>query len=84
MLIDIHTLFVLLFSYFLPIHYVFTGFSIAFLKGIIFFAMSRDVFSFVDIVMALCMLLLLFGIMPLFLKILIFLYLVYKIWMSIQ
>lgn len=84
LLVDLHTLFVLLFSPFLPIHYIFTGFSIAFLKGVIFYIISKDLFSLLDIIMALFMLLLLFGIMPLFLKIIIFLYLGYKIYMSIQ
>lgn len=83
LLVDIHTLFVLLFSSTLPMHYVFTGFSIAFIKGLFFYLMGRDLFSLIDIIMSILMLLLLFGIMPLFLKLIIFFYLVYKIWMSL-
>ena len=84
LLIDIHTLFVLVFSSTLSTMYIFTGFSLAFLKGIVFFILSKDLLSFVDIIMSLLMLLLLFSMMPLVLKIIIFFYLFYKIWMSIM
>ena len=82
-LIDIHTLFVLLFHSNLNYGYIFTGFSIAFVKGLIFFSIGRDLFSLIDIIISLLMLLLLFNIMPLIIKIIIALYLSYKIIMSL-
>ena len=84
LLVDIHTLFVLLFASYLPTLYVFTGFSIAFAKGLIFYLMSRDIFSLIDIIMSILMILLIFNIMPMIMKVIIFVYLVYKIWMSLQ
>lgn len=78
-LIDIHTLFVLLFYNSLPWYYIFSGFSLAFVKGLIFYIIGRDFFSLLDMIISVLMLLLLFSIMPLFLKIIIGLYLTYKI-----
>ncbi|MFT4244691.1 MAG: hypothetical protein ACMXYB_04540 [Candidatus Woesearchaeota archaeon] len=82
-LIDIHTLLVLLLSNSLGIAYIFTGFSLAFVKGLIFFLMGRDLFSLIDMIVAVLMLLLLLSLMPLILKILIAMYLLYKIVFSL-
>ena len=82
-LIDVHTLLVLLFSNSLSLAYIFTGFSLAFVKGLIFFLMGRDLFSLIDMIIAVLMLLLLLSIMPLILKIIIALYLLYKIVFSL-
>ncbi|MCH8519233.1 MAG: hypothetical protein LAT82_00570 [Nanoarchaeota archaeon] len=82
-LIDIHTLFILLFHNSLNIAYIFTGFSLAFIKGLIFFLMGRDLFSLIDMIIAVLMLLLLLSMMPIVIKIIIALYLLYKIFFSI-
>ncbi|MFP4402582.1 MAG: hypothetical protein ACLFPL_05125 [Candidatus Nanoarchaeia archaeon] len=83
-LIDIHTLFVLLSHSVLPISYVLSGFTLAFVKGLVFYLIGQDLFSLIDMIVAVLMLLLLFNIMPIILYILISLYLLYKIIMSIR
>lgn len=83
-LVDIHTLFVLLFHSSLNYAYIFTGFSIAFIKGLIFFSISKDLFSLIDIIISILMLLLIFSLMPMLVKALIALYLIYKIIMSVM
>jgi hypothetical protein len=81
-LVDVHTLFVLFFHNHLSLLYVFSGASLAILKGLIFFLPGRDIFSFFDIVTGVLMLFLLFGELWMFLYVLIVLFLSYKIVMS--
>lgn len=78
-LIDVHTLFVLLFHNSLPALYVFSGSSFAILKGLIFYLPSRDVFSLIDIIVGFLMFFLLLGELWSFVWWMIFLYLTYKI-----
>jgi len=58
-LVDIHTLFVLLFHNYLSNLYVFSGASFAILKGLIFYIPFRDKFSLCDIIVGTIMLFLL-------------------------
>lgn len=78
-LIDLHTLFVLLFWEYLSPLYVFAGSSFILLKGIVFYAISGDLFSLIDLICGILMLFLLIG--PLFSVItwVIALFLIYKI-----
>lgn len=58
-LVDIHTLFVLIFHNHLSTLYVFSGASFAILKGLIFYIPYRDKFSLGDIIIGFLMLFLL-------------------------
>jgi hypothetical protein len=78
-LIDIHTLFVLLFHNHLPAIYVFSGSSFAILKGLTFYLPFRDMFSLIDIIIGTLMLFLLLGELWNFIWWFILLYLIYKI-----
>lgn len=81
-LVDIHTLFVLLFHNYLSTIYVLSGSTLAIMKGLTFFIPSRDLFSLIDIIVGVLMLILLLGEMwgIFFWPILI--YLLYKIILS--
>ncbi|MFW6285949.1 MAG: hypothetical protein ACOC16_02150 [Nanoarchaeota archaeon] len=81
-LVDIHTLFVLIFHEYLSNLYVFSGASFAILKGLLFFLPSRDLFSLLDIICGFFMLFLLITNLPNFICWTIIVYLVYKIIMS--
>lgn len=59
-LVDIHTLFVLIFHNHLPALYVFSGSSFALLKGLVFYIPFRDKFSLGDVIVGVLMLFLLF------------------------
>lgn len=78
-LVDVHTLFVLIFHNHLSPLYVFSGSSFAILKGLIFYVPYRDKFSFADIVVGVFMLFLLITELPSFLWWIISLFLIYKI-----
>ena len=82
-LIDIHTLFVLLFHSHLPAIYVFSGSSFAILKGLIFFIPTRDIFSLLDILVGCIMLFLLVAKLATFVNVIVGLFLLYKIVMSL-
>lgn len=60
-LIDVHTLFILLFHEYLNGWYIFSGTVFAMLKGLVFYAISRDLFSLFDIITGILILFLLFG-----------------------
>ncbi|MCA9486975.1 hypothetical protein H6501_02675 [Candidatus Woesearchaeota archaeon] len=81
-LIDVHTLFILIFHSYLPSLYVFSGATFAFLKGLVFYLPTRDLFSFLDMFISLFVLFLLIGNLwwPIFFLILF--YLLYKIVLS--
>ena len=81
-LVDIHTLFVLIFHNSLPFTYVLAGATFPIMKGLVFFLPNKDVFSFIDIVIGFIMLILLFGSLWSFVWWIIFFYLVYKILFS--
>lgn len=81
-LIDIHTLFILVFHNYLTPIYIFSGSSFAILKGVIFYLPSRDLFSLIDIILGVLMLFLLIGELFNFIWWIIFLYLTYKIVLS--
>lgn len=78
-LVDIHTLFVLIFHDYLSGLYIFSGASFAILKGIIFYVPFRDKFSLADIIVGFLMLLLLITELFTFLWWMIALFLIYKI-----
>lgn len=82
-LVDIHTLFVLIFHDFLSPTYVLAGSTFAMTKGIIFYLGSRDLFSMIDIIIGVLMLFLLIGNLFSFISWMIGIYLVYKIVMSL-
>lgn len=82
-LVDIHTLFVLLFYNFLPFHYVLAGSTFPIMKGLFFFLPNRDLFSLIDIIIGLIMFFLLIGDLFSWVWWSIFIYLVYKIVLSI-
>ena len=82
-LIDAHTLFVLIFYEYLSPIYIFSGTVFAFLKGGIFYLLSRDLFSLLDIIVSILILVLLFGTLWSFLYWIIFVYLAYKIIMGL-
>lgn len=82
MLIDVHTLFVLIFHEFLSLPYVFTGGSLLILKGLIFYLMGRDLLSLLDIIVGFIMLFLMFTTLWSFLWAILFFYLGYKIVIS--
>lgn len=81
-LIDIHTLFVWVFYPLLPSHYVFTGATFSIVKGLIFMIPSKNLFSLLDIIVGLLVMLLFFTDMFLIVWWLVFLFLTYKIAMS--
>ncbi len=81
-LIDLHTLFVLMFHDYLPLMYIVAGATFPFTKGLIFYLSSKDLFSFIDMLVGLIMLFLLVGSIWGFLWWIIFIYLVYKIILS--
>ena len=81
-LVDVHTLFVLFFHDYLSLLYVFSGASLAILKGIIFFLPGRDLFSLLDIIVCFFMLFLLFTNLWGMIYWPIAFYLIYKIIMS--
>ncbi len=78
-LVDVHTLFVLLFHEFLPLVYVFSGGSLLILKGLLFYLQGRDLLSLMDIVVGFIMLFLMFTSFWSFLWAILFFYLGYKI-----
>lgn len=78
-LVDIHTLFVLIFHNYLSNLYVFSGSSFALLKGLIFYIPFRDKFSLGDVIVGFLMLFLLFTELFTFLWWIIALFLIYKI-----
>ena len=81
-LIDIHTLFVLLFHDYLSLIYVLSGSTLAIMKGLTFFIPSRDFFSLLDIIVGVLMLILVFGSMWSIIFWPILIYLLYKIILS--
>lgn len=78
-LLDLHTLFVLLFWEYLSPLYVFAGSSFILLKGGLFYAIGRDWFSLLDVIIGVLMLLLLLGPLPAFIAWPIGIFLLYKI-----
>ena len=82
-LIDIHTLFVLIFFEYLPPMYVLAGSTFAIIKGIFFFLPTRNSFSAIDIIIGIIMLFLLAGPLWDFLFWSIFTFLSYMIVLSI-
>jgi len=78
-LIDLHTLFVFLTRNLLPLEYSFLGGSLSILKGLIFFLPTKDLFSFLDIIVGIIVLLSLIINIHIIISIIIVLYLIYKI-----
>lgn len=81
-LIDIHTLFVLVFYQYLPFMYVLAGSTFMLAKGLLFYVPGKDLFSLIDIIVGCIMLFLLVGNLYFLIWWAIFFYLVYKIAMS--
>ena len=79
LLIDLHTLLLFLLYPYIPEIYTIHGALLIIAKGLIFFIPSREVFSLLDIITGLVLLLLL--VMPVwgFLKVFLILFLCYKI-----
>ena len=82
LLIDVHTLFVLIFHEFLSLAYVFSGGSLLILKGLIFYLQGRDLLSLLDIVVGFIMLFLMLTIFWNFIWAILFFYLGYKVVIS--
>lgn len=81
-LVDVHTLFVLLFADYLSTVYVLSGSTLAIIKGMFFYIPFRNLFSLLDIIVGLIMLFLLLGNLWSIFWWPIFLFLVYKIVLS--
>ena len=81
-LVDLHTLFVLIFYNYLPFSYVLAGSTFMLTKGLLFSIPDRDVFSFIDILVGCIMFFLVIGSLYSIVWWAIFFYLIYKITMS--
>jgi len=82
-LVDIHTLFILVFHNYLSIAYILTGSTFPIIKGILFYIPTRNFFSLIDIVIGVIMLFLLIGPLWNFVFWTLFLFLSYMILISI-
>jgi len=83
-LVDIHTLFVLIFHNYLPLLYVLGGSTFAIIKGMIFYIPFKNTFSLIDIIIGITMLFLLIGELFSFIYLSIFIFLSYMILMSLS
>lgn len=81
-LIELHTLFIIIFHESLSAIYLFSGFSFLFAKGLFFALLKKDPFSYADIVVSLLLLLLLVNLMPTFLLIILSVYLLIRTFMA--
>ena len=82
-LIDLHTLFVLFLSGFLPLEYIIAGSLIFISKGLFFVLFFNDYISLFDVVFGLLLVLYIILQLPLIVAIMVFAYLFYKISISL-
>lgn len=81
-LIDIYALIIVIFNRYLPWIYILGGSLLLIIKGIFFFSSSKDILSFLDIIVALIIVFTLFLSLWTFLYWAVVIYLAYKISMS--
>lgn len=79
LLIELHTIFVMIFYEQLSPIYVFSGFSFLFLKGLFFFLFFRDNFGIADMIISLFLLLLIWNVLPFIFWILFLIYFIIRI-----
>jgi len=83
-LVDLHTLFVLLFHNYLPTIYILAGSTFPIIKGVIYYIPTKNLFSLADIIIGILMLTLLFANIWNFLTYIISGFLIYKIILSLS
>ncbi len=81
-LIDLHTLLVLFFADYMSTIYVLVGATLPMMKGLFFYLTSRDVLSFIDIIVGIIMLFMVIGDLWSFIWWTLVIYEIYKIILS--